>query len=97
LVPPISIYYGAESLWHSDGRKEVCGKIAACKSTLTALGGAPTDYGDCMRLLDIKLAGETRARQLSFERYARSVEKMTCNDLAASFRQGERELQEANR
>lgn len=96
LVPPIAWYYAAESTWHSDGHREVCGKMAECGGTLPQLGGAPLDYDECMRRLDIRLAGETRERQREFERFAKSVYKMTCKDLSAMLPRDQGEARQAN-
>ncbi len=92
-MPPLAWYYAVESTWHSDGRREVCGRMTQCGGTLAELGGVPVDYDECMRRLDVRLAGETRERQRAFERFAKSIDKMTCKDLSAMVPRGEDEMQ----
>lgn len=87
VMPPVAIYYAVESTWHSDGRSEVCGKLAQCGGALSELGRTPHDYEECMRRTDIVLAGQSRSRQRAFERFAKSVKKMTCQDLAEMFQE----------
>jgi hypothetical protein len=97
-MPPVPIYYAAESVWHSDGRREVCGKAAKCGGTFAKSGGAPIDYDQCMHKLEVKLAAESDAKQRQFERFAKSFEKMTCEEIAESAAaSGETEVRRANR
>jgi hypothetical protein len=97
MMPPLAWYYAVESAWHSDGRREFCGKMAQCGGALRELAAAPPDYDECMRRLDIRLAGETSARQRGFERFANSVNKMTCKDVSAMLAREDGESQNANR